>query len=135
MFIKSWGELAMEKLDDRALERVADYFRALGVPLRLKILNALRDGERKVSELTLATGSSQANVSKHLAVLAQNGLVQRTPRGTTVYYQIADPETYRLCDVVCGQIGKRYAEQADLHRMFSVTPGNETKRRSRRSAP
>ena len=111
----------MEKLDDRALEQVADYFRALAVPLRLKILNALREGERKVSDLTAATGSSQANVSKHLGVLTQNGLVQRTPRGTTVFYRIADPGTYQLCDVACGQIGRRYAEQANLRRMFAVT--------------
>jgi DNA-binding transcriptional ArsR family regulator len=110
----------MERLDDRALEQVADYFRALAVPMRLKILNALREGERKVSELTDATGCSQANVSKHLAVLTQNGLVQRTSRGTSVYYWIADRGTYQLCDVVCGQIGKRFAEQADLQRMFAV---------------
>lgn len=111
----------MEKLDDRALEQVADYFRALAVPMRLKILNALRDGERKVSELTDLTGCSQANVSKHLAVLTQNGLVRRSSRGTSAYYRIVDRGTYQLCDVVCGQIGKRYAEQADVQRMFAMT--------------
>ena len=111
----------MKKLDDHALEQVADYFRALAVPARLKILNALREGERNVGELTALFGCSQANVSKHLAVLTQSGLVRRTSRGTSMYYRIADPETYRLCDTVCDQIGKRYAQQVKLQRMFSAS--------------
>jgi DNA-binding transcriptional ArsR family regulator len=108
----------MEQLTDRALEQVADYFRALAVPARLKLLNALREGERSVGELTELTGFSQANVSKHLAVLTQSGFVLRAARGTSSYYRIADPETYKLCDTVCGQIGKRFAAQADFQRMF-----------------
>ncbi len=121
----------MEKFDDAALEQVAAYFAALAVPMRLKILNALRGGERNVGELTEHTGCTQANVSKHLAVLAQNGLVQKTSRGTSVYYTIADPSTYELCDVVCGQIGKRYAQQAPIGRMFSAAEA-ATKRAARR---
>jgi len=101
----------MEALDDRALEHVADYFRALSEPLRLKLLNALRDGPLNVGELTSQLGCSQANVSKHLALLAKLGLVSRESRGTSVYYQIADPRTYQLCDLVCGQIAQRLIEQ------------------------
>lgn len=108
----------MDRLDDRALEDVAGYFRALSVPLRLKILNSLRAGERNVTELTGELGCSQANVSKHLSVLAQGGLVEKMSRGTSTYYRIADPKVYRLCDLVCGQIGKRYAGQSGLHDMF-----------------
>jgi len=111
----------VDRLDDRALSEVARYFAALAVPMRLKILNALREGERKVGELTELTGCTQANVSKHLAVLAQNGFVQRHARGTSVYYRIADPRLFRLCDMVCGRIGERYAKQADLERMFAVS--------------
>lgn len=101
----------MEALDDRALEHVADYFRSLSEPLRLKLLNALRDGPLNVGELTSQLGCSQANVSKHLALLAKLGLVSRESRGTSVYYQIADPRTYQLCDLVCGQIAQRLIEQ------------------------
>jgi DNA-binding transcriptional ArsR family regulator len=111
----------VKKLDDHALEQVADYFRALAVPARLKLLNALREGERNVSELTEIFSCSQANVSKHLAVLTQSGLVGRTSRGTSTYYRIADPEIYRLCDTVCDQIGKRYARQVQMQRMFSAS--------------
>ena len=108
----------MDKLDDRALEDVAGYFRALSVPLRLKILNALRGGERNVTELTENLGCSQANVSKHLSVLARDGLIEKTSRGTSTYYRITDPKIYGLCDLVCGQIGKRYAGQSRLQDMF-----------------
>ena len=109
----------MEGLDDRALERVAEYFRALSEPLRLKILNALREGERNVGELTELCGGSQANISKHLSVLAKSGLVERTSRATNVYYCIADASTYQLCDLVCGQIGKHFAQEAELQAMFT----------------
>ena len=103
--------MKMQALDDRALAHVADYFRALSEPLRLKLLNALRDGPLNVGDLTTLLGCSQANVSKHLALLAKMGLVSRESRGTSVYYQIADPRTYQLCDLVCGQIAQRLIEQ------------------------
>lgn len=102
---------AMQALDDQALDQVAEYFRALAEPLRLKLLNALRDGPLNVSELTELVGSSQANVSKHLGVLAKAGLVSRQSRGTSVFYEIADPRTYQLCDLVCGQIAQRLMSQ------------------------
>jgi DNA-binding transcriptional ArsR family regulator len=111
----------MEKMTDGALAEVADYFGALAVPLRLKLLNALRGGERSVGELAAVSGSGQANVSKHLALLAHSGLVERRTRGTSAYYRIADPATYQLCDLVCGQIGRNYAKRAELQRTFSTT--------------
>jgi len=101
----------MQALDEGALGHVADYFRALSEPLRLRLLNALRDGPVNVGDLTLQLGCSQANVSKHLALLAKIGLVKRESRGTSVYYQIADPRTYEMCDLVCGQIAQRLMAQ------------------------
>ncbi len=121
----------MEKLTDGALAQVAEYFGALAVPARLKLLNALRGGERSVGELTAASGCSQANVSKHLAILARSGLVERTTRGTSAYYRITDPATYELCDLVCGQIGKHYARRAELQRTFAgrlARVGHNTRR-------
>jgi DNA-binding transcriptional ArsR family regulator len=115
----------MKKLDEPAMEEVARYFGALAAPARLKILNALRDGERNVSELTAAARCTQANVSKHLAVLAQCGLVGKTSRGTSAYYRIADPRIFRICDIVCGQIGRRYQRQAGRHRLFAAASRSE----------
>ena len=117
------SKASMQKLDDDALELVARYFGALAVPARLKLLNALREGERNVGELTRLTGCTQANVSKHLALLAHNGLVAKSARGTSVYYRIGDPGTYRLCDMVCGQIAKHYAGKAGIERMFTLSTG------------
>jgi DNA-binding transcriptional ArsR family regulator len=112
----------MKALDDRALGHVAEYFRALSEPLRLKILNALRERPRNVGELTGLLDCSQANVSKHLATLMRHGLVERSAQGTSAYYRIADPRVYQLCDLVCGQMAQRFATQA---RMLGATaPGS-----------
>ncbi|NQD36334.1 winged helix-turn-helix transcriptional regulator [Permianibacter sp. IMCC34836] len=97
----------MEGLNDAALIRVAEVFKALAEPRRLKLLNVLRDGERNVSELVQLTASTQANVSKHLSVLLQAGLILREPRGTAAYYRMANASTYQLCDIVCGQLVKQ----------------------------
>jgi len=108
----------MENLDDRAIEQVADFFGAFAVPMRLKILNALRHGERNVGDLTAEFGCSQANVSKHLSVLAQKGLIAKTLRGTSAFYRIVDPRIFQLCDLVCTQVGQRFAQHAAMKDMF-----------------
>jgi len=104
----------MKGLDDRALVHVAEYFRALSEPLRLKILNSLGDKARNVGELTELLDCSQANVSKHLATLTRLGFVERTTQGTSAYYRIADPRVHQVCDLVCGQMAQRYASHAQL---------------------
>ncbi|HNV88746.1 MAG TPA: metalloregulator ArsR/SmtB family transcription factor [Methylotenera sp.] len=113
----------MSKFDDRALqyEYVAKYFKALAEPMRLKVLNALQDGEKNVSQLTEMSGGTQANVSKHLSLLAQHGLVKRESRGNCVYYSIADSSVYELCDLVCGQISNRMALEAEISKIFTDT--------------
>jgi len=108
----------MENLDDRALEQVASFFSAFSVPTRLKILNALRQGERNVGDLTAILGGSQANVSKHLGVLAEKGLIEKTARGTSAYYRIIDPRIFQLCDLVCVQVGQRIARQSEARSAF-----------------
>lgn len=109
----------MEGLNDPALEQVAGFFRAMAEPLRLKILNVLRTGERKVGEITAELACSQANASKHLAVLAASGLVEKRQSGTSTYYRIRDPRIYELCDLVCGHVGARIGRDAALHDMFA----------------
>lgn len=98
----------MQGLPPEALEQVAAYFQALSEPTRLHILNLLREGERNVGELAQLTGYTSANVSRHLSVLMQQGLVGRESRGTAVYYRIADPSVYALCDLVCGSLAKQH---------------------------
>jgi DNA-binding transcriptional ArsR family regulator len=102
----------MEGLTDQALIQVAQYFSALAEPTRLRILNSLREQEQNVGELAEHCGCSQANVSRHLSTLAKHGLVAREARGTSVYYRIADPTIYALCDLVCGNVARQLEAQA-----------------------
>ena len=92
---------------------VAERFRALGEPARLRLLDALREGEKTVTELVEATGLGQTNASKHLASLYAAGLVGRHRSGLFMRYAIADPGVLRLCDLVCGSLEKQLAKQAD----------------------
>ncbi len=95
------------RLTPAAIEQVAERFRILGETTRLLILNALRRGERSVSELQQDLGIGQANLSKHLQVLYAGGYVARHREGTSVYYQLADPTVFKLCDLVCGRLGQQ----------------------------
>lgn len=99
--------VAMAQLPPTALKEVAAFFQVLAEPTRLQILNRLQGQEHNVGELAEACGCSVANVSRHLSQLAQRGLVEREGRGNAVYYRIADPMVYALCDLVCGQIARR----------------------------
>jgi len=108
----------MEGLSDEALTQVAQYFQALAEPTRLRILNTLRVGERNVGELAEECACSTANVSRHLSLLAKHGLVTREGRGTAVYYRIADPKIYALCDLVCGNIARQFEQRASMQSAF-----------------
>lgn len=80
---------------------IADRFKALAEPMRLRILNALRGGERTVSELVTITGAGQANVSKHLGLLHRHRIVGRRKDGLNVYYRITDPAIFEICELMC----------------------------------
>ena len=86
------------------LEMIAGRFKMLGEPMRLKILQAVCKAPRTVSDIVAATGSTQANVSKHLALLATAGILQREKDGQCVYYGIKDPLVLQLCELVRAQL-------------------------------
>ncbi len=121
----------MKGLPPEALEQVATYFQALSEPTRLQILNLLRTGERNVGELAQACGYTSANISRHLSLLMQHGLVERESRGTAVYYRIADESVYALCDLVCGNIERQLERSAAARRAFARTRPIAAKARSR----
>ena len=87
-----------------ALHLVAERFKALGEPTRLRLLAALHAGERSVSELVEATALGQANVSKQLRLLHTLGFVSRRRDGLHVRYALSDPSVFTLCDIACGGI-------------------------------
>jgi DNA-binding transcriptional ArsR family regulator len=119
----------MEGLPPEALDQVAAYFQALSEPTRLQILNLLRSGERNVGEIARLCGFTTANVSRHLAQLTQQGLVERESRGTAGYYRIADDRVYALCDLVCGNIARRFERTAPGRQAFARPAINANRRR------
>ncbi len=108
----------MNELAPEALEYIAAYFQALSEPIRLQLINLLRAGERNVGELARECGCTTANVSKHLALLAQQGMVARESRGTSVYYRIADDTIDALCNLVCGSLARQFEQRAQDRAMF-----------------
>ena len=91
-------------LTPRNVERVAARFRALGEPARLRIVQALRGGERCVTDLMNDTGLNQANLSRHLQLLSTMGLVSRRKEGLFVFYRLADARVLRLCELMCERV-------------------------------
>ncbi len=95
-----------------ALQLVAARFKVLSDPMRLRILQFLENGESSVSALTTAVESTQPNVSKHLKTMQDAGLLARRQEGNTVFYSIADPTVFDLCDVVCSSLAERFTAHA-----------------------
>ena len=92
------------------VERIAERFKVLSEPTRIRLLDSLRDGEATVSELQEATGASQQNVSQHLGVLLRAGIVGRRKQGNFSLYSITDPVIFSLCDEVCGGLRRELDE-------------------------
>ena len=101
------GESIPRPLPDDLVELIARRFRVLGEPMRIKLLDRLRDG---AAELQEATGASQQNISKHLGVLLQAGLVVRRKEGNFSRYEIADDSVFELCEQVCGGLRRQLEE-------------------------
>lgn len=120
----------MEGLPDEALAQVAAYFQALSEPTRLQILNLLRQQERSVGELAQLCGYTSANISRHLALLTQHGLVARESRGNSAIYTIADESVYALCDLVCGSIARRLERTARGRAAFARPAAKRARARS-----
>ena len=107
-------------LTDDLVELVAERFRLLGEPTRIKLLDRLRDGEATVLELTALIGTTQQNVSKHLRTLQLAGVVARRKQGNFAYYRIVDEGVLTLCEAVCGSL-QRHAES--LRRLVGLEGG------------
>ncbi|HYM54180.1 MAG TPA: metalloregulator ArsR/SmtB family transcription factor [Solirubrobacteraceae bacterium] len=91
-------------------ELIAERFRVLAEPMRIRLLDALREGPATVQELQRATGASQQNVSKHLSLLLRGGLVTRSKDGNFSRYAIADEGVFELCEHVCGGLRRQLDE-------------------------
>jgi len=105
-------EVLKPLLSDTALELVALRFRALSEPMRLRLLNLLTQKEYTVGQLVEASGSGQANVSKHLAVLRDAGMVGMRKEGLSTWCYIADPMVNELCEMMCCRLREEMEAKA-----------------------
>jgi DNA-binding transcriptional ArsR family regulator len=111
--LTSDGDCLMVKLSPETLQLVADFFKVLSESSRLQIVCTLKAGRKNVSEIIDATGLGQANVSKHLKILAQAGIVSRQQEGVCVYYQIASSFVFELCELVCDSLSVQIQQQSE----------------------
>lgn len=99
---------------DEALRLVARRFALLAEPMRLRLLHLLLNGEKNVHALVEATGGTQANISRHLHALSDAGVLHRRKAGLQVFYSVADPSIFELCDLVCGSLESQLTERAGI---------------------
>lgn len=114
------SESSAPPISPEVLASVAEYFKMLSEISRLQILSHLRSGPMTVNELVEATELGQANISKHLKMLTQIGMLSRTTSGVSAYYEIADPMIFELCETVCDSLSDRLLKQAKKFEQFKV---------------
>jgi DNA-binding transcriptional ArsR family regulator len=107
-------------LPDDLVELIARRFRVIGEPMRIRLLDRLRDGEATVGELSETLSASQQNISKHLAVLADVGILGRRKEGNHVFYRVIDEGVFALCEEVCGSVQQQLRSLNEL--VAGVTP-------------
>jgi DNA-binding transcriptional ArsR family regulator len=93
---------------------IAQRFRLLAEPMRIRLLDRLRSGEASVKELSSDLGTSEQNVSKHLGFLLRAGVVGRRKQKNLACYAITDSEMLELCEAVCGTLARQHAELGEL---------------------
>lgn len=106
--------MTQKRLSNEALDLIASRFKVLSEPIRLQILHTLQEGEKSVNDLTEAVQTSQPNVSKHLKILQNAGILSRQQHGNTVYYTIVDESIFNLCETVCDALEERLRNQAEI---------------------
>ncbi len=101
----------------------AEFFKALGHPMRIVLLESLRGGEKSVNELQAALGIDQSSVSRQLAVLRTRNIVEDRKEGTTVYYRVRDPAVFQLLDIAREIFNNQLI---DTHAMLQQLADEET---------
>jgi ArsR family transcriptional regulator len=89
---------------DRVFESAAELFAVLATPVRLKIISAVCQQERNVTELLAQIDTTQPNMSQHLATLYRSGVLSKRREGTQIYYRLQSERVAMLCRAVCTQI-------------------------------
>ncbi|KPQ33359.1 MAG: ArsR family transcriptional regulator [Phormidesmis priestleyi Ana] len=120
---RNLDDCKVAQLSPESLAMVANFFKVLSEPNRLQIVCALKSGPCNVTEIIETTGLGQANVSKHLKMLAQAGIVARQPRGVAAYYEISNHSFFQLCEIVCETLSIQLNQQSkQIKELVAATP-------------
>lgn len=135
---KAWPQPEGITVDElgRVFETVSRYFSLLSEPMRVRILHAICDGERTVSEIVAHTGATQTNVSRHLNTMYRAGVLTRRKHAGFTYYGVADLALTEICRTVCVHIAGRHSEeQSEQAGLVELARELEAAGRLRRSEP
>lgn len=102
------------KLDPKALDKIANFFKVFAEPTRLSILQELRDGPASVNDLVEVLPTSQANVSKQLKTIYEADLLERNQKGNQVFYSISEPLVFELCELVCDKLNRSAKAKSEI---------------------
>ena len=108
------GKKKKKNLSPQNIQAVSDQFKVLSDPMRLQILHALQEGEKSVTQIVGQLETSQPNISKHLKILQNAGILARRQEGNFVYYDISDESVFRLCELVCNSIEESLKTQSEM---------------------
>src|SRR3989338_7906838 len=122
----------MKGMEDRLVALHAEVCKAMANPTRLKILDALRQGEQSVQALAKSLQVRKANLSQHLAILRQRGIVATRREGLNIYYRCANPKMLKACEILRAVLLEQLAEGGRLIEQVGRRP---TPRRARHYAP
>src|SRR3989338_10951275 len=101
-------------MDKKIYELHAEICKTLANPLRLEIINAIRDGEKNVNELASIVKVSQSNISQHLTIMRQKNIVSTRRDGSHIYYKLAYPEMIKACEIIRDVLQKQLAGNTRL---------------------
>jgi ArsR family transcriptional regulator len=107
---------------DRVFESAAELFALLATPIRLKIISAVCNGEKNVSELLGEIETTQPNMSQHLATLYRTGVLSKRRDGTQIYYRLQSERVATLCRAVCTQVAIELDRDADMPASDRLVP-------------
>lgn len=110
-----------DKIDRSIFELQAEISKTLANPIRLAVLHSLKNGENTVNELAETVGVSQSNLSQHLAIMRQRGIVKTRKQGVTIFYSVSNPKINQACDMVREVLLDQLRQKRDLATHYSVS--------------
>ena len=114
-----------QRPEDQVFDSVAELFSVLSTPIRLKIISAVCNGEKNVSELLAGIDTTQPNMSQHLSMLYRSGVLAKRREGTQMYYRLQSERVATLCRAVCTQVAIELDDEAKIPPSDRLVPATQ----------